>query len=82
MTYSPQTVNSYNCYTVSTVSHAPRGIITQKSSFNPLIHQPNSKLVKLHANLTHVYHLNMKMALEDIGGVGTILFLFAKVKGF
>ena len=81
ITYSPQSPDRYNQYTRPLKSLTlSRGIVREQSLFNPLVHQPLSKPATLRATISHVHHLNMKTALEDIGGVGTILFLFAKVK--
>ena len=55
-------------------------MLSEKSHFKPLSHQPTSNNVTLRADVECTYHLNMKTALEDIGGIGSVLFLFAKVQ--
>ena len=48
-------------------------------SFNPLVHQPVAVQVVLTTGVAATVHRGLNSAINEIGGIGVFLFLFAKV---
>jgi len=87
LTYSPRNATTFNLYgqpspfksANTKVGHAQQPQHT-KGAFNPLHQQPTSVPARLLTDVAPQCNKGFADAVDEIGGISTFLFLFAKVR--
>ncbi len=86
LNYSPQNPAHFNLYNQTSSLKPTQGIRgvfgsqnQSRNSFEPLCHQPTALPVRQMADLAPQMHQGLSFAVDEIGGIGVFLFLFAKV---
>ncbi len=85
--YSPQNPAHFNLYNQTSNLKPTQGIRgvfgnpnQSRNSFEPLCHQPTALPVRQMTDLAPQMHQGLSFAVDEIGGIGVFLFLFAKVR--
>ncbi len=83
LSYSPDQPTVYNRYYPTSKANPQRSKIggqkQARSTFEPLLQEPECKSVRLLTNLTAHSHQGLIKAVGEIGGINVFLFLLAKV---
>ena len=87
LVYSPHNPGFFNLYSqpvaLKSQNIGIRNILPSNSNtktvFNPLCQQPTAVLVRLVTDVAALEHVGFPSSIKEIGGIGVLMFLFAKV---
>ena len=80
--FSPETYNLYSSVRTRNQDTTPRINILKKPrppTFNPYIQQAQLVAIETLGTVQARVHRGLAMALDEVGGIGVVLFLYARV---